>query len=540
MSQIDDFLNDKPSKGSGGQSEIDSFLSDVKPKENILGDIASTAVKGVIAVPEAITGFLRNAQDKNIRKAISSELARRRREEMAAMPDPLQQSLIDQPKAGAEAKASPVQKVTEFIAKTARSGVSIDEGRSIINKRISETAEQLADDVFNRFANDPGTNKSELEWARKWYQDENTPDGAAEGLFAKFIPIGPIFKNPEFRAALKARVLRTNNATEAPQAVQSQPKAPQKQPRPLASLIGGRLTDTDAADLVGEARDPLRGVIQAEPRTTGIQGAANGLPDTGVPAVTGAGDGDTQRPSGVSVAGRVRGRPGKRAVATSDAELAQGGDDRAGDGGSGTGAGTAALNGRPARWRQNALQAKKVARELGLNPEGKRLAQIVAEIDAFDARSNVQNTPQGTERVQAQAPADQAPEAARGDGAETGRVPDTRAGDGVRADGVGRDQPPVELTATGMAERRAKLTGADRWPAPTVVAGMDSDVDTAAKRKEWKKLWSRVPVPATDAGAPASSAEPGNEAGPKSAMESSQSTESSVPAQAAQAQPTAS
>lgn len=277
---------------------------------------------------EELRGFLRNAQDTNIRKAISSELARRKREEMAAMPDPLQQSLIDQPKA----------------------------------------------------------------------------------------------EQPR--------------AAEAPKAVQSQPQAPQEQPRPLASLIGGRLTDTDAADLVGKTRDPLRGVIQAEPRETGIQGAANGLPDTGVPPVTGAGAGDTQRPSGVSDAGRVRGRPGKRAVAAADAELARGSADRAGDGRPGTGEGSAALNGRPARWRQNALQAKKVARELGLNPDGKRLAEIVAEVDAFDARSNVQDTPQGTERVQAQAPADQAPEAARGDGAEAGRVPDTRAGDGVRANGV--------------------------------------------------------------------------------------------------------
>jgi len=276
---------------------------------------------------------------------------------------------------------------------------------------------------------------------------------------------------------------------------------------------------------------------QLEPAQDDTEVDANGLSDTGVPAVTGAGAGDTQRPSGVSDAGRVRGRPGKRAVAPADAKLAQGGADRTGDGRPGTGDGTAALNGRPARWRQNALQAKKVARSLGLNPDGKRLAEIVAEVDAFDAgdmrtarqrltdarnidaktnnvldalysmsngidpdedmlgiveraaddmsddvkskvrqaikestqkvkggrvvsdagkftqlvgeafaynldvlrrslNTNVQDTPQGTSRTEAQAPADQAPEAARGDGAEAGRVPDTRAGDGVRADGV--------------------------------------------------------------------------------------------------------
>ena len=37
-------------------------------------------------------------------------------------------------------------------------------------------------------------------------------------------------------------------------------------------------------------------------------------------------------------------------------------------------------------WRTNALQAGRVAREMGLDPKGKRLAQVVAEIDAADAQ----------------------------------------------------------------------------------------------------------------------------------------------------------
>ena len=37
-------------------------------------------------------------------------------------------------------------------------------------------------------------------------------------------------------------------------------------------------------------------------------------------------------------------------------------------------------------WRQNAIQAGRVARALGLEPKGKRLAQIVAEVDAVDAQ----------------------------------------------------------------------------------------------------------------------------------------------------------
>ena len=40
-------------------------------------------------------------------------------------------------------------------------------------------------------------------------------------------------------------------------------------------------------------------------------------------------------------------------------------------------------------WRQNAIQAGRVARDLGLAPKGKRLAQIVAEIDARDSESNL-------------------------------------------------------------------------------------------------------------------------------------------------------
>jgi hypothetical protein len=40
---------------------------------------------------------------------------------------------------------------------------------------------------------------------------------------------------------------------------------------------------------------------------------------------------------------------------------------------------------RPANWRTNAMQAGRVARGLGLEPRGKRLAQIVADIDAADS-----------------------------------------------------------------------------------------------------------------------------------------------------------
>ncbi|MFN7153809.1 MAG: PLxRFG domain-containing protein [Acidovorax sp.] len=63
----------------------------------------------------------------------------------------------------------------------------------------------------------------------------------------------------------------------------------------------------------------------------------------------------------------------------------------------------------------------------------------------------------------------------------------------------------------------------------TVKTAFPSSRMYAEKRKEWKQLWSRVPVPAADTGKSAPSAEPGNEAGSKSTMESGQSDAVSVP-----------
>ena len=42
--------------------------------------------------------------------------------------------------------------------------------------------------------------------------------------------------------------------------------------------------------------------------------------------------------------------------------------------------------GRAPNWRTNAMQANQVARGLGIETKGKRLAQVVAEIDAQDAQ----------------------------------------------------------------------------------------------------------------------------------------------------------
>ncbi|AEF89709.1 hypothetical protein DelCs14_2697 [Delftia sp. Cs1-4] len=50
---------------------------------------------------------------------------------------------------------------------------------------------------------------------------------------------------------------------------------------------------------------------------------------------------------------------------------------------------------RPANWRSSALPAGRVARGLGIDPKGKRLAQILAEVDAADAaRAGQQQAPE--------------------------------------------------------------------------------------------------------------------------------------------------
>lgn len=51
---------------------------------------------------------------------------------------------------------------------------------------------------------------------------------------------------------------------------------------------------------------------------------------------------------------------------------------------------------RPAKWRTNAMQANQVARGMGIETKGKRLAQVVAEIDAADAVRTATNKAPGT------------------------------------------------------------------------------------------------------------------------------------------------
>jgi hypothetical protein len=96
---------------------------------------------------------------------------------------------------------------------------------------------------------------------------------------------------------------------------------------------------------------------------------------------------------------------------------------------------------RPNGWRSNAIKAGKVAKQLGLDPKDKRLAQIVAEIDAKDG--NVQDTPQGTAGEATKAAPVEAREAEGGNAAASAGVPAAPGASDAQADGVKKDVPEV-------------------------------------------------------------------------------------------------
>lgn len=89
MSQIDDFLNDGPQPQGGSQparkpdavakpkSQVDAFLADAPAPDRGLGgfarDAAAWAVKGAIAVPEAIVGLADIPTGGRVGKALENE-----------------------------------------------------------------------------------------------------------------------------------------------------------------------------------------------------------------------------------------------------------------------------------------------------------------------------------------------------------------------------------------------------------------------------------------------------------------------------------
>jgi hypothetical protein len=114
---------------------------------------------------------------------------------------------------------------------------------------------------------------------------------------------------------------------------------------------------------------------------------------------------------------------------------------------------------RPPRWRTNAIQASKVAKQIGLDPKGKRLAQIVAEIDAKDG--NVQDAPSQPTRTETQAAPVEARAAEGGNAAEAGGVPAAGDGAGVQQGGVKTEKDIegviLKSIADGAIKRNQKL-----------------------------------------------------------------------------------
>lgn len=198
-------------------------------------------------------------------------------------------------------------------------------------------------------------------------------------------------------------------------------------PAPVRQPMGQPLTETGLTR-TDALRDPIQGEQDARRTADGLRGSDG--------ASTGAGSNLTGAGVGTDV-----GSVGGRGTDTADAQP----DVPRSDSSAGTSpAGAVPALTRPRNWRGNAIQARKVARALGIPTEGKRLAQIVAEIDVVDAGTNVQNPPQGTAGTRTEAPAVEAPAPAGGNATAAAGSPGAGQGAGVRADGVKRQRPTEE------------------------------------------------------------------------------------------------
>lgn len=160
------------------------------------------------------------------------------------------------------------------------------------------------------------------------------------------------------QAASQAQEIANAQGAQARAAAMAAPAAiPPTGPGAMEAAGPGPLTQTAGATLAPQAD-------QAQ------QAGAQPSQATGAPGAPAAGAAATQE--GLTHASPTTQNPG-----------AQGG---AAPGPQGQAQAAAA---RPANWRSSALPAGRVARGLGIDPRGKRLAQILAEVDAADAaRSN--------------------------------------------------------------------------------------------------------------------------------------------------------
>lgn len=245
---------------------------------------------------------------------------------------------------------------------------------------------------------------------------------------------------------------------QAPEAVQSQP---QEAP---PTALGKPLTETGAG-MLGRGADPLQSIIQGQAdarRAADVlrgtrnssSGAGADIADAGVANDVGSADGATGAAAPVVP---QQGQPGVGERPAAD---------------------QAAL--RPDGWRTTAIKAGKVARSLGLDPKGKRLKEIVAEIDAVDEGTNVQNTPSSTAGTEAKASPVEARAPEGGNGAANTGVPAAPGAGDVQADGV---KEAREETAPASQPKATELTPKQFHEAKLSFIASESGADMAEVRE---------------------------------------------------------
>lgn len=105
-----------------------------------------------------LRGYMRNAQDTSIRKAVSAELAKRKQAAVDAMPDPLQASVFDQPQGatnrGIETDQTQQAETQREAQDATRQGIGAGLTNPIVqgaqDDRIAATGVQRTDDRGNR------------------------------------------------------------------------------------------------------------------------------------------------------------------------------------------------------------------------------------------------------------------------------------------------------------------------------------------------------------------------------------------------------
>ncbi|MFG0602493.1 LPD38 domain-containing protein [Delftia sp. WSY_4] len=164
------------------------------------------------------------------------------------------------------------------------------------------------------------------------------------------------------QAALQAQEIANAQGAQARAAAMAAPAAiPSTGPGALEAAGPGPLTQTIGATLAPQADQAQQAGAQS-PQATGAPGA----PAAGAAA---AQEGLTNA-STTTLNNGAQGGPAPGAQGQAQATEA-----------------------RPANWRSSALPAGRVARGLGIDPKGKRLAQILAEVDAADAARAGQQQP---------------------------------------------------------------------------------------------------------------------------------------------------